>query len=420
MAMFLVFGITGNLARHKILPSLFNLYVRKEVDQNHFLCIGVGRKKISKDEFQVLIKESINEVSSANFKDRLDIKGSDIETFKNNFVLSSVYVQGELNDPGLYTRLKKDLDIGLLSKKENSIFCKLSLPPTMYEDIIDRLNESKIMSLKSFHLMIEKPFGQDSVSAKKLYKKITEKLDPKRLILIDHYLGKEPVIDLMNVRLSGYMEHILSDKNIKQIEVRVLEKKLVSGRGMFYDEVGAIRDMGQNHLLQVLSTVSADYKDMKTLDGAKTSFISSLKIDLRYPHIFGQYKGFLEEEYVKPNSKTETFFSIGLKSSIKKWKGTKFRMTFGKAMKEVSSEIIYTFNDKKTFTFSFAEKGRSAYEYVLLGALHGNAMLRADIGQIVAGWKLVKEIKNYQESKNSKLVLYEKHGNFFDKLENTV
>ena len=99
MAMFLVFGITGNLARHKMLPALFNLYARKEVDQNHFLCIGVGRKKMSKEEFHALIKESINEVTVANFKDRLDIKEVDVENFKHNFVLSSVYVQGELNDP---------------------------------------------------------------------------------------------------------------------------------------------------------------------------------------------------------------------------------------------------------------------------------------------------------------------------------
>jgi len=420
MAMFLVFGITGNLARHKMLPALFNLYARKEVDQNNFLCIGVGRKKISKEEFHALIKESIDEVTSANFKDRLDIKDTDVENFKHNFVLSSVYVQGELNDPALYSRLKKDLDIGLLSKKDGSIFCKLSLPPSMHEGIIDRLVESKIMLLKTFHLMIEKPFGQDAVSAKKLYTKIASKLDPKKLILIDHYLGKEPVIDLMNIRLLGYMEHVLCDKNIKQIEVRVLEKKLVSGRGMFYDDVGALKDVGQNHLLQVLATAAADYKDIKDLDKAKTLFINSLKLDLNKPHIFGQYKGFLDEEHVKPDSKTETFFSIGLRSSLKKWKGTRFRMTFGKAMKEVRAEIIYTFNDKSTFVLPIAEKDRSAYEYVLLGALHGNNMLRADIGQIIAGWKLMEAIKKYQESKNSKLIPYDKHGNFFDKLKNTV
>jgi glucose-6-phosphate 1-dehydrogenase len=95
-------------------------------------------------------------------------------------------------------------------------------------------------------------------------------------------------------------------------------------------------------------------------------------------------------------------------------------MTFGKAMKEVSAEIIYTFNDKSTFVLPIAEKGRSAYEYVLLGALHGNNMLRADIGQVIGGWKLMEAIKKYQESKNSKLIPYDKHGNFFDKLKNTV
>lgn len=403
-----------------MLPALFNIYARKEVDQNHFLCIGVGRKKFSKEEFQALIKESIAPVSVDNFKDRLDIKEADVENFKHNFVLSSVYVQGELNDPALYSKLKKDLDIGLLSKKDGSIFCKLSLPPSMHEGIIDKLAESKIISLKSFHLMIEKPFGQNALDAKKLYDKITAKLDPKRLILIDHYLGKESVIDLMNIRLLGYMEHVLCDKNIKQIEVRVLEKKLVSGRGMFYEEVGALKDFGQNHILQVLATAVADYKDIKTLDDAKTAFISSLKLDLDRPHIFGQYKGFLDEEHVKPNSKTETFFSVGLRSGLKKWKGTRFRITFGKAMKEISAEIIYKFTDKSTFVLPIGDKGRSAYQYVLLGAIHGNNMLRADIGQVIGSWKLVESIKKYQGSKKSKLLQYEKYGNFFDKLKNAV
>lgn len=411
MAVFLVFGITGNLARHKMLPALFNLYARKELDQNSFLCIGVGRKKISKDEFQVLVKESIGEITTDSFKDRTDISDSDIETFKHNFILSSVYIQGELNDPALYMRLKKDLDIGILSKKEVSIFCKISLPPAMYDGIVDQLVDSKIMSMKGFNLMLEKPFGENSNSAKKLYSKITAKLDPKKLILIDHYLGKEPVIDLMNIRLTGYMEHVLNDKNIQQIEVKVFEKKLITGRGAFYDEVGAVKDMGQNHLLQVISTATAEYKDIKTLDSAKTAFISSLKIDPKQQQVFGQYVGYLNEEGVMADSKTETFFSVSLRSNIKKWKKTKFKLTFGKAMRDSSAEIMYTFTDKSTFVFPIAEKNRSAYEYVILGALHGNNMLRADIGQVISGWKLVENILKSKKQ----LVLYKQNTNFLKK-----
>lgn len=268
--------------------------------------------------------------------------------------------------------------------------------------------------------MIEKPFGSDVVSAKNLYAKITSKIDVKKLILIDHYLGKEPLIDLMNTRLSGYMGHILNGKNIKQIEVRVFEKKLVTGRGMFYDGVGAVKDMGQNHLLQVLSTVAGNYKDLNTLDKGKTEFAASLILDKKGLQVFGQYDGFLHEENIKQDSKTETFFSVGLKSSMKKWKSTKFRITFGKAMKTASADIIYTFKDNSTFTLPFGERGRSAYEYVLLGALHGNDMLRANIGQVIAGWKLIELIKKQQNSKATKLVVYEKHSDFFNKLKNAL
>ncbi|MEI8061697.1 MAG: hypothetical protein WCG97_00165 [bacterium] len=416
MATFLLFGITGDLARNKIVPALFNLYARKEVNQNHFICIGVGRKKIQKEEFHNLISESIAAVSIANFKDRLDITSSDIETFRHNFVLSCMYIQGEFNDPRLYSEIKKDLEISMLSSKDNAIFCKLSLPPSLHSDIVGHLIDGKIMSIRSFNLLIEKPFGSDASSARKLFNKITEKLDPKHLILIDHYLGKEPVIDLENIRLSGYGESLLSSKNIKEVEVRLLEIKSIGTRGAFYDQVGALQDVGQNHLLQVLAVAVADYSDIRELDTAKSVFIGSLRFDSRQKAIFGQYKGYLKELHVNPESKTETFFSVGFKSNLKKWAKTKFRVTSGKCMQNALAEIIYTYTDGKKFSLRISEKGRSAYEYILLGALHHNVMLRADIQQIIASWKLTAEVKKHQNSKNVEFMVYEKNTNSILKL----
>lgn len=407
MASFLIFGITGDLARNKIVPALFDLYARKEIDQNQFICIGIGRKKFSKEEFYALISEHLSAITISNFKDRLDIRESDIQTIKHNFTLSCVYIHGEFNDATLFTRIKKDLDIGVMSRKDSDIFCQLAVPPNVHDVIIDHLIEHKIMSIKSFHLMIEKPFGEDALSAKKLYKKITGKLDPKRLILIDHYLGKEPMIDLINTRLTGYMEGVMSQKYLKQIEVTLLEKKPVTGRGMFYDNIGALKDVGQNHLLQVLSVAVADYKDVKSLDQAKTFFMSKLSVDPKQKQIFAQYKNYLNEENVSPNSQTETFFSIGLKSGIKKWDKTKFRITSGKALKEQKAEIVFTFIDGKKCIYPIAEKNRSAYDYIFLGAIHGNHILRADISQIVESWKLISEIKKYQLTKKLKLIKYD-------------
>ena len=416
MASFLIFGITGDLARNKIVPALFNLYARKELNQNQFICIGIGRKKISKEEYHSLISEYLTQINVSHFKDRLDINDNDIATFKHNFTLSCIYIQGEFNDSTLYSRIKKDLDISLMTRKDTGIYCQLAVPPNMHDVIIDKLIESKIMSIKSFHLMIEKPFGHDALSAKKLYTKITSKLDSKNLILIDHYLGKEPIIDLVNTRLTGYMEHVLCDKYLKQIEIRLLEKKPVLGRGMFYDKVGAVKDVGQNHLLQVLAVAASDYKDLKSLDTAKTLFISKLSVDLKQKQIFGQYQGYLSEENVTENSETETFFSVGLKSGQKKWKNTKFRLTSGKALKEQRAEIVLTFKDSSYCTYPISEKIRSAYEYIFLGAMHGNNMLRADIAQIASSWKLITEIKSLQSSSKYNLVKYIRHSDSILKL----
>ena len=237
MATFLIFGITGNLSRHKILPALFKLYVRGELKNSDFLCLGVGRKKISKEELCSFVKESIEEVKISNFSDRPDITEESLLKIRQSFTQCFFYTQGELDDPALYLKIKKDLDINSMSKRGGSVYCKLSLPPSMHDQIVDRLVESKIINAENFHLLIEKPFGHDEKSAEKLYKKIIKNLDIKRLILIDHYLGKETIVELMNTRITGYMDHILNSKNIKGVEIRLFEDKLITGRGSFYDSV---------------------------------------------------------------------------------------------------------------------------------------------------------------------------------------
>lgn len=408
MANFVVFGITGDLARNKIVPALFNLYVRGEVNQNSFICLGVGRRKYLKEEFQALISEYISGASIKNFADRLDIKESDITKSRQNFILSCMYISGDFADISLYNKIKKDIDVAMVSRPKNKTLCQLAVPPDLHDTIIDKLIESKIVSLESVRLLMEKPFGHDVQSAKKLYKKITGKLNPKQLVLIDHYLGKEAVIELENIRMSGYMEDVLNSKSLKRIEVRTLESKAVESRGVFYDKVGALKDVGQNHLLQVLAIAAGNYKDSKGLDSGKTDFINKLSVDTHKTQIFGQYSGYNLEAGVQTDSATETFFSIGLKSGIKKWQGTEMRITAGKALKKHVTEIIYTFKNGGESRFSIRDTNRSAYEYVFLGVLNDNLMTQSSFSQIVASWKVVEEIEKHKVKSGAKLISYKK------------
>ena len=411
MANFVFFGITGDLARNKIVPALFNLYVRGEVNQNNFICLGIGRKKYLKEEFQTLISEYLSGVSIKNFADRLDIKESEIIKCRQNFILSCMYISGDFADISLYNKIKKDIDVATVSRPENKTLCQLAVPPDLHDVIIDKLIESKILNIKSMRLMLEKPFGHDVLSAKKLYKKITSKLNPKQLVLIDHYLGKEAVIELENIRMSGYMEDVLNSKSVKRIEVRSLENKTVEGRGVFYDKVGALRDIGQNHLLQVLAIAAGEYKNSRELDSAKTNFISKLSLDSKKNQVFGQYRGYLKEMGVSPDSSTETFFSVGFKSNLKRWHGTEMRITGGKALKDKKSEIIYKFRNGTESRLSINDINRAAYDYVFLGVLHENFMTQASFTQIVASWKLLESLESYKDKKHIKPTLYEKGTN---------
>lgn len=406
MATFVLFGVTGDLARNKIVPAVFGLYARGEFSRESFSLMGVGRKKMSKEEFHVHIGEYLAHISMTHFIDRPDIKGKDIERLKNNFILSSFYVEGKFDDLNLYNDVKKHLEMNIRDSKDDQVYCQLAVPPTMFEQIIDNMITSQIMSKKNkslhaFHLLIDKPFGHSASSAKSLHDKIVKNLSEKNLVLIDHYLAKDSVIKLRNLRKTGYLENFLNDKNISEIEVVLLETKTLVDRGIFHDSVGSLYDVGQNHLLQVLSTACGD-----VAVECNSKFISNLSLDIREPQIFAQYRGYLQEKGVNPDSKTETYFSVGLKSGEKRWRKTKFRLTSGKAFAKPRVEIRYKSRIRDgyddIFSVPIQEGHRPAYELVFLGVINHDINLRAGIKQIMASWKLISTVKKYQENKTKK------------------
>ena len=233
-----VFGITGDLARRSTLPALYNL-----TEQGLLVCpvIGVGRRPVPRDQFETHVIEAIKAA-----EERVDEK-----------VLAELlgrleYIAGDAEEGGVYERLHE-----LLAESELPIFY-LATPPAMFDEIAGELAEAGLVGDAS-RLVVEKPFGTDLESARDLNRKLTAIFPEERLFRIDHFLGKEPVQDIIYLRFANALfEPIWNREHVASIQITMAEDFGVDDRGSFYDPVGAIRDVVQNHLLQVLAIVAME------------------------------------------------------------------------------------------------------------------------------------------------------------------
>lgn len=346
-----IFGATGDLAKNKIIPAVLDLK-EKKVLPDQFKIVGFSRKDLSDDDYREFIRNT------------LDQKGSTHSEFSLDSLLREThYVQGDINDSDSYDKLKKylkqlDDNQGVCA---NKLFY-LAVPPNLYEPILMNLDEAKLIkpcasnSNKNWtRLLIEKPFGSDLKEAQKLDKLLGKLFDDEQVFRIDHYLAKEAVQNIIAFRFANAIfEPIWNADLIEKIEINLFEKSDVSSRSDFYDSVGALRDVGQNHALQLLALVAMD--DPKGLSAqkiqqARSKLLAKVspfsKNPLEYA-VRAQYRGYQKHEGVAKNSKTETFFRLKLKVDDKRWKGVPFYITSGKALSEDKVEIVVSFREKES------------------------------------------------------------------------
>lgn len=346
---FVIMGITGDLASRKLLPALLALYSKRLLPQR-FAVVGFSRRAFSREEFREYIRSRLN-VKPGEFKEE-DIK---------HFLDHMSYEQGFFDSALAYERLGQKLRAidDRWGQCSNKLF-HLSVPPSLYEGILNRLSDSGLTEpcddLTGWtRVLIEKPFGNDIETARSLDKLLSKLFKEEQIFRIDHYLAKESLQNLLAFRFNNpVFEPMWSREYIDKVHIKLYESAGVAGRAGYYDSVGALKDVGQNHILQMLALIAME--EPKTFTATdirkeRAKALSSIekigKTELKRAATRGQYHGYILEQGVSPQSKTETYFRIEAKLGSKRWKGVPFYLESGKAMAETKTEIDIYFKKGK-------------------------------------------------------------------------
>ncbi len=338
-----LFGATGDLAQRKLIPALFDLFV-KDLLPKKYAVLGLSRGGMLDREFRAfasgVVKKNKHKHSEAKLK---------------SFLKHLYYMRGDFSDKSFYKDVKARVEEmeGGFGQCSNKLYY-LAVPPSLYEmmfTFVAKSGLSKPCSKKTgwARVLVEKPFGNDLKSAQKLDRLLSKLYKEEQVYRIDHYLGKEMVENILAFRFSNIMfEPLWSKKYISRIEIRLHEKIDVKNRGSFYDGVGALRDVGQNHALQMLALVAMERPrkmNANAIRKARASVLKSLKKSSKKTQVRAQYVGFGSAKGVKKGSQTETFFRIETELSTAKMRGVPVVIEAGKALKEKRTDVTLYFHE---------------------------------------------------------------------------
>ncbi|MFN7115296.1 MAG: glucose-6-phosphate dehydrogenase [Saprospiraceae bacterium] len=348
-----IFGATGDLSWRKLVPAVYNLYLDKWIS-NQFAVIGVGRSAMTNDEFRQYSLDGVDKFSRS---------GKSRPEDWSNFAEKLHFSQADYNDDQSYKNLKQCIE-ELEAQWEgpvNRIFY-MSIPPTAVEIIANKLHSNGLATDKNLsRLVVEKPFGRDLESAKQLNSALLSIFDECQIYRIDHYLGKETVQNILAFRFANALFEPLWNRNyIDHVQITVSEQLGVEDRGGYYDHSGALRDMIQNHLLQLLCYVAMEPPVSFNADEIRNKKVDVLhalrkfkRDEVHLSAVRGQYgegwlqgkkvPGYREEAGVAKQSNTETFAAIKFFIDNWRWQGVPFYVRTGKRMSETISVITVEF-----------------------------------------------------------------------------
>lgn len=443
-----IFGITGDLSRRKLLPALWHLFRTEQLPEK-FHIIGFARRDFSGDAIKRFISDALgSSLTTGN------------ETLLADFLNCFSYQQGHFDDKEQYKTLA--ISIASVEQEMNVVadanrILYLAVAPVHYDSIFEALHESRLTtppvgSSGQTRILVEKPFGRDTQTAATLDKRLGILFKEEQIYRIDHYLAKETVQNILNFRFSNFIfESIWNNQGIERVHIELLETLGMEGRGMFYNDTGALRDVGQNHLLQLLAVVAMDNPskfDAEHIRAKRSEILSMLQpmeaVDINSVH--GQYEGFTEELDVS-NTKSETYFMLRTFLDHPKWKGVPFILESGKRMKEAVTKVTIYFKnatrslcsvddgngcqntlvfeispkegitvcfwakkpgfssmlEKRALHFSYGNNTQynripDAYERVLFDGIRGDQTLFASTNEVQAEWRYITPIIQSWES----------------------
>ncbi len=340
----ILFGATGDLARHKLLPALFELVADGQTGED-FHIIAIGRRQFDTEGFLEFLRPTLVH--------KADTHPSQWE----HFMATISYCQMDFQRSEEYGKLAQALaDIEQECGKGNRLFY-LSVPPASYKDILSYIAQNNLLSQPEgswSRLVVEKPFGHDHDSAVELDQEICRFVDEERVYRIDHYLGKETVQNLLAFRFAnGIFEPLWNKEHIDHIQITVAEEEGIKSRAAYYDATGAFRDVVQNHVLQLLSLLLMEEPASFTFDGlsdAKLHLLEHLRVNLEGT-LAGQYQGYREEEGVGASSRTETYAMATFEAACERWQGVPIYIRTGKKLAKRVSEISIQFKEPAQHLF---------------------------------------------------------------------
>lgn len=460
-----IFGAKGDLTRRKLIPALYNLYIGNHLPPS-FAIFCVDFLPVDQAEFRADLLAGINEFSR---------NGTADPGQWHAFAERVCYIQGDFLKSATYSDLKKNLnEFDKLNKQRGSRMFYFAVAPRFIEVIAEALCKENLCNKDNLdRIVVEKPFGVDLDSARKLNRYLTKRFSEKQIYRIDHYLGKETVQNIMAFRFANYVfEPLWNRRYIDHIQISLAEQVGVGKRGGYYDSSGALRDMIQNHLLQLVCVIAMECPrayDAERIRDAKTKVMKSVKMyspDQIFKSVVrGQYTAgsidgvprvsYREEEQVASGSNTETYVAARLFINNERWRGVPFFLRTGKSMPRQSSVIVIQFKDSPHKIFkddivpnrliisiqpeleisllfeskvpglemklfpvemdfmyqdAYTSNLPEAYEALLLDVLEGDATLFMRADQVEAAWKVVMPILDAWKKSPSKQLHFYKSG----------
>jgi glucose-6-phosphate 1-dehydrogenase len=451
-AVVVIFGASGDLTKRKLVPAFYSLACEDHMPTN-FHILGVARSELTDEAFHERLYEGMHQYGR--------FKPSQEEHWPL-FSERVSYLAGGYDDPATYRALEKRLaEIDAQHDTSGNRLFYLSIPPSVYPLVIEHLGKAGLSRSDRgwTRIIIEKPFGHDLESAQALNEIVHTYFDENQVYRIDHYLGKETVQNILTFRFANSIFEPLWNRNyIDHVQISVLETVDVGHRGGYYDKAGVVRDMFQNHLLQLVSLTAMEPPvdlNAKALRDEKVKVIQAIPHISQEDGIWGQYEGYRESPGVPPDSITPTYLGLKLFVNTWRWQGVPFYLRSGKSLAAKTSEIIFQFKrvphllfedngdiepntlslciqpdegihlrfetkipgagmrtDPATMEFHYESQFGDdslpdAYERLLLDALQGDAALFARGDEIESAWTLIDPIlKRWERMENPPLAFY--------------